>query len=85
MRHVLASCPVAPGPLGMAQPPITALLIAPSGLALRTTPRFLGAALGAVDLAAIAAAANHHRSPAANAPEEPARLLPAAIEAAAKT
>jgi uncharacterized membrane protein len=58
MRHFIAARPVTTRSLGMGEPPTTAGLVAPSGGVLLAAPRSLGAAAGAINLAAIATTAD---------------------------
>lgn len=59
--------------LGMPAPAPIALLVAPARLALLDAPRRPGAAAGAIDLPAVAVAADHGLTPAAHAVEQPRR------------
>jgi hypothetical protein len=71
MRHVFAPRPVASRPHGMPQPPPAAGLVAPAGGPLGTvagTPRALS---GAVNLAAVAAAADQRLGATARAHKQP--------------
>ncbi len=63
MRHVLllgVIAAIATGALGMGQTPPPARLVAPARCALAMTPGLPRAVAGAIDLAAIAAAADEH-------------------------
>ena len=55
----------------MAPPSLRAVLIAPSRASQRVTPRFLSAALSAVDLTTVAAAADDHLAATGRAQEQP--------------
>ena len=71
MRHIFAARPIATRPIGMREPPPTAGLIASAGSTLRAMPGSRGAVSGTVDLAAIAAAADHARGAATGAQKQP--------------
>jgi len=73
MRHVLLPRTPATAPRRMGQPTAPACLIALAGHPLGLLPRFLRAAAGTVNLAAVAAAADEHRGLAASAKEPTAR------------
>ena len=70
MRHFLLSCAVRTRPLGMFAATSMTRLVASASLALRIASRRLSAFLLAVDVAAIAAAADQHLSAAARAQKE---------------
>ncbi len=74
MRHVVLSGAIATGPRRMVHPTAAAGLVAPPGRALGITPRRLCTALCAVNLAAIAVAADNNLSLAARAQKQPGRL-----------
>jgi hypothetical protein len=65
MRHVIFACPMAAGSRRMIDTAATAHLIAATGVTLRVSARFESAAFGAVQVAAIAMAADQHLHPAA--------------------
>jgi hypothetical protein len=71
MRHFFAARPVAALSRGMAASPRLTLLVALSGALKRAAPGSLGAVFGTINLAAIAAAADHNLQPAARAEEQP--------------
>jgi hypothetical protein len=73
MRHFIESRPIATGALRMGKTPAARVLVTPGRFAQARTPRRLGTAIGAIDLAAITAAANEHLRAAAGAQEETAR------------
>jgi hypothetical protein len=73
MRHVLLSSPIATGTRCMAQAAAAARLIAPTCRLLREATRLLRASRRAVDLAAIAAAADQHLGSAPCAQKKPRR------------
>ena len=60
MRHAFAPRPKSLGSLGVRQAPSAAALVVPTGLAQRSPPSERSAAVGAVDLAAVAARADIH-------------------------
>jgi hypothetical protein len=60
MRHFLLARAVAALALGMLEPPGSALLIAPGGATQRLAPGRLRTLLTAVDMAPVAAPADHH-------------------------
>ncbi len=84
MRHVLSSDAVATGTLGMGEATVIALLVALTGFSPGEASSFPGTAASAVDLAAIAAAADHHPDAAAGTQEEPAGRSGGTLGAAAK-
>jgi hypothetical protein len=71
MRHFFAARPVAALSRGMAASPRLTLLVTSSGTLKRAAPGSLGAVFGTINLAAIAAAADHHLHPTARAKEQP--------------
>jgi hypothetical protein len=71
MRHFFVARPVATLSRGMAASPRPTILVALSGALDRATPGALGAVFGTINLAAIAAAADHNLQPAARAEEQP--------------
>ena len=71
MRHIFAARPIATRPIGMREPPPTTGLVTLSGSTLRAVPGSRGAVSGTVDLAAIAAAADHARGAATGAQKQP--------------
>jgi len=73
MRHVVLSGAIASGPRRMVHPTAAAGLVAPPGRALGVAPRRLCTALCAVNLAAIAVAADNNLSLAARAQKQPGR------------
>jgi hypothetical protein len=73
MRHDLLSCAMTGRSRCMVQPPATAQLIASASRPLSQRSRLLCTAAGTINLAAVAAAANKHLSPAARAQEKPQR------------
>jgi hypothetical protein len=76
MRHVLLLGPIATGARRMGQATAMTRLVAPTGGAPALAPGLLCTAAGTVDLAAVAAAADEHLSPAADTQEQPpGRLL----------
>ena len=72
MRHVVLSGAIATGPCCMVHPTAAAGLIPPAGRALSVAPRRLCTALRAVNLAAIAVAADENLSLAARTQKQPA-------------
>jgi hypothetical protein len=72
MRHVF-TLSVAPGPRRMGEATAPARLITTAGGAQRVSPRRPGTPFAAINLAAIAMAADHNLSPAAPAQKEPRR------------
>jgi hypothetical protein len=73
MRHVLSLVAVRTLPCRVGQPTLLAGLVALSGRSRGLTPGLLRAALGAVDLAAVAAAADQHQSTTAFTRKQPRR------------
>ena len=65
MRHVIFARPVAACSRRMIGAAVTALLVTATGFALRDRARFPGAAFGAINMAAIAMAADQYLDPAA--------------------
>jgi hypothetical protein len=84
MRHVLSSDAVATGTLGMGEATVITLLVALTGLSPGEASSFPRTAASAVDLAAIAAAADHHPDAATGTQEEPAGRSRCTLGAAAK-
>jgi hypothetical protein len=70
MRHFFAARPVATLSRGVAASPRLTILVALSGTLDCAAPS-LGAVFGTINLAAIAAAADHHLHPAARAEKQP--------------
>ena len=83
MRHVFLPAPVTAGAQGVSEASAPACLIARARGALTLTPRFLRATAGAIDLAAVAAAADQHTGAAAGAQKKPGRRL-ACVRAAGR-
>src|SRR5271169_1486182 len=73
MRHVVLSGAIAGGPRRMVHPTAAAGLVAPPGRALGVAPRRMCTALCAVNLAAIAVAADDNLSLTACAQKQPGR------------
>src|SRR5208337_304756 len=73
MRHFIAAPPVTTRSLGMGEPPPATGLVAPSGGVLLAAPRSLRAVAGAVDLAAVATAADHCLGATVRAKKQPRR------------
>jgi hypothetical protein len=71
MRHFFAARPVAALSSGVAASPCLTILVALSGTLKRAAPGSLGAVFGTINLAAIAAAADHNLHPTARAKEQP--------------
>jgi hypothetical protein len=71
MRHFFAARPVAALSRGMAVSPRLTILVALSSALKRAAPGSLGTVFGTINLAAIAAAADHNLQPAARAEEQP--------------
>ena len=72
MRHFLLPRPVAAHPRGMPPPATLARLVAPTGRLQGLSARPRSAAVVAVDLAAVAAAADDHLAAATGAQEQAA-------------
>ena len=79
MRHFIESRPVTTGALRMGETSTARMLVTPGRFAQTRAASRLGTAVGAIDLAAVTAAANEHLRPTAGAEEEAARGLPLAI------
>jgi len=60
MRHFFSACAVAALALGMLEPSGPAALVAPTSTTQRLAPGRLRAPLAAVDMAPVAAPADHH-------------------------
>jgi hypothetical protein len=75
MRHVLLPRAIAAGTRCMVHAPAAARLIASASGALRLAPRVSCTTARTVDLAAVAAAADQHLSPAAHAHKQPPRCF----------
>lgn len=73
MRHVIFARPVAACARRMIGAAVTAALVTATGFALRDQARFPGAAFGAINMAAIAMAADQYLDPAALTQEQPCR------------
>src|ERR1700716_1907482 len=73
MRHFFAARPVAALSRGMPPPSRPAVLVTLSGALQRPSPGPIGAVSGTVNLAAVAAAADHRLHAAARAEEQPRR------------
>ena len=73
MRHVFLPVPVPACPQGMGGTATAARLVAPAGHALGLAARVFCAASGAVNLAAVAMAADEYAGAAAGAQKEPGR------------
>src|SRR3954451_12297123 len=73
MRHFLAARPVAARPHSMGEPSPPAALIAPAGRTLRVVAGTISAIAGAIDLTAIAAAADQRLAATAHAHKQPGR------------
>jgi hypothetical protein len=73
MRHFFSPCPIAPCPFGMRVLPSAAGLVTRAGRLLAAPPREWAAISGAINLAAIAAAANQRLGAAFRADEQPSR------------
>ena len=73
MRHVFLPRAIPTSPFGMRQPAGAAQLIASSGRPLSSAPRQMRAITDAVDLPAIASAANDRQATAARTHEHPCR------------
>ena len=71
MRHVLAARTVAAGSFGMGEAPAATGLVARPRGSLAEPPCAQGAVTGAIDMAAVAAAADQHLHPTARAKEQP--------------
>ena len=82
MRHFLATRPIATRPHSMGEPPPTAALVAPSGRTLRLVAGAISAIIGAVDLTAIAAAADQRLAAASRAHKQPSRRAITAVRPA---
>jgi hypothetical protein len=79
MRHFIDSCPVTSGALRMGETSTARVLVTLGRFAQARAASRLGTAVGAIDLAAIAAATNEHLCPTAGAKEQAARGLLLAI------
>src|SRR5271167_1438948 len=73
MRHIFAPRPVAPYSQGMPKPSPAAGLVAPAGASLATVASTPRAPPGAVNLAAVAAAADQRLDATARAHKQPGR------------
>jgi hypothetical protein len=73
MRHFLAARPVATRPHSMGEPPPTAALVAPSSRTLCVVAGAISAIAGAIDLTAIAAAADQRLAATSHAHKQPGR------------
>ena len=82
MRHVLLPGAITAGTRGMQKPTAVACLIAPAGSTSSVTSGLTGTIPGAVDVAAIAAAADRYLNAAAGTKEQPRRDKVVLIEPA---
>ena len=82
MRHVLLPGAITAGTRGMQKPTAVACLIAPAGSTSSVTSGLTGTIPGAVDVAAIAAAADRYLNAAAGTKEQPRRDRVVLIEPA---
>jgi hypothetical protein len=73
MRHVILARPVAAGARRVIEAAVTALLVTATGFPSRAPPGFLSAAFGAINMAAVAMAADQDLDPAALTQEQPRR------------
>jgi hypothetical protein len=73
MRHVILARPVPAGAGRMIEAAVTAVLVTATGFPSRAPPGVLGAASGAIDMAAVATAADQDLDPAALTQEQPRR------------
>jgi energy-converting hydrogenase Eha subunit A len=73
MRHSIFARPVAACSRRMIDAAVTARLVTATGFALRASTRFPGAAFGAINMAAVAMAADQYLDPAALTQEQPRR------------
>jgi hypothetical protein len=73
MRHVIFARPVAACSRRMIGAAVTAALVTATGFALRASARLPGAAFGAINMAAIAMAADQYLDPAALTQEQSRR------------
>jgi hypothetical protein len=71
MRHFFIARPVSTLSSGVAASPRWTILVTLSGTLKRTASGSLGAVFGTINLAAIAAAADHNLQPTARAQEQP--------------
>jgi|GEM_PF-6862448 hypothetical protein len=71
MRHFFIAPPVAALSSSVAAAPRWTILVALSGTLKRAAPGSLGAVFGTINLAAIAAAADHNLQPTVRAEEQP--------------
>jgi hypothetical protein len=72
MRHFILAAAIAAHPFGVCKAAMAATLVASAGLAHAGLARKLGAVAVAIDLAAVATAANNDLRPAAGANKEAA-------------
>jgi hypothetical protein len=73
MRHVIFARPVPAGAGRVIEAAVTAVLVTTTGFPSRAPPGVLGAASGAIDMAAVAVAADQNLDPAALTQEQPRR------------
>jgi hypothetical protein len=73
MRHFLCPGSAAAHPGGVLAPPAQARLVAPACRPLAVPPGLSSAGAGAIALASVTVAADHHLAPAASAEEQPRR------------
>jgi len=79
MRYILLACAPARRPAGLVAPSLVARPIAPAGITQAALPGPPGAVRAAVDLSAIAKAADQRRGAASRAQKKPCRRLIAAV------